>query len=179
MKETTLSIKYARALIDVLGEGGHENVRGQFESVIEMIAGSDSLIGFLSNPFVEDEDKIDIVVQIAQRAQLNDMLRNFIVLLVRKNRISIIVDTFSSFDRMVREMREQVEAIVETPVELSTADLESIQSRIAPLFEKKVELKMKIDPGILGGVRVRTGDIIIDATVDNSLQLIKQLIIKE
>jgi F-type H+-transporting ATPase subunit delta len=178
MKETTLSIRYARALIDALGEGEHENVRKQFESVIEMIAGNNLLIAFLANPFVEDEDKTSVVTQIAQRAELNDLLRNFIFLLVRKNRVSAIEDIFFSFDRMVTGMREQVEAIVETPVELSAADLESIQGRITPLFEKKVELKMKIDPDILGGVRVRTGDKVIDATVDNSLQLIKQSIIK-
>ena len=178
MKETTLSIRYARALIDAVGEGEHENVRRQFESVIEMIAENSSLLGFLANPFVEDEDKISVVTQIAERAELNEMLRNFIFLLVQKNRVSAIEDMFSSFDRMVKEMREQVEAIVETPIGLSAADLESIESRIAPLFEKKVELKMKITPEILGGVRVRTGDKIIDATVDNSLELIKQSIIR-
>jgi len=178
MKETTLSIRYARALIDVLAADEHETVRRQFTTVVEMARENPDLLGFLANPFVKDGDKISVIEKIAFRAGLNEKLANFIILLVRQDRMGAIHDIYFSLDRMVTNLRPDIEAVVESPVELSAEDIENIQQRIEPLFGKAVKLNLKINTEILGGIRIKTGDKIIDATVDNSLQLIKQSIIR-
>ena len=133
---------------------------------------------FLNNPFIEDEDKAEVVTAIAQCGEFNQKLVNFILLIIRQDRFTYVEDIFYSFDKFVRQRRHKIEAVVESAVELSADEIEKLKGSLKNRFQREIDIKTRLNPQILAGIRVRIGDKIIDATVNNSLQLLKQSIVR-
>jgi len=177
MKETTLSIRYARALMTALEPDQYQRVRDDFEEIVTLCRENPDLPAFLNNPFVDDKDKSEIAATFAERIGFDQKLLNFLLVLIREDRLNYIEDIFFSFDKMIKAVRKKIEAEVESAIELSSDQLEKIKTTLRDRFGKEVELKTRLDSRILAGIRIRIGDKIIDSTITNNLQLLKQSII--
>ncbi len=177
MKETTLSIRYARALMKALSVKKHERARDDFEGWVALCNENRELRLFINNPFVDEKDKVEITTALAKRGGCDKMLLNFLLVLIREDRFDHLDDIFYSFDKMVRGLREKMAVVVESAVELSAKETKKIAGFLQNRFQRQVEIETEINPQLLGGVRIRVGDKIIDATVVNNLQLLKQSIV--
>lgn len=162
---------YAQALMSVarsqnLSEQFGEDVR----SLLNLLRNSEQLRGFLANPFIKAEDKKSVIGQVVGES-INPSLRNFLMLLVDRRRIILIEDICQQYLNLLRQLNQTVLAEVTSAVELSESQQQSVREKVINMTNaREVELDTKIDPDLIGGVIIKVGSQVIDASLRGQLR---------
>jgi ATP synthase F1 delta subunit len=105
-------------------------------------------------------------------------VRNLALLLSERSRFRMLPAVSSEYDGLVRESRGIVAATVTTPAPLSEKELAAVKARVEQLAGANVDLTTATDPGLLGGLTVRIGDELIDASVRGRLERLRGTLIQ-
>jgi F-type H+-transporting ATPase subunit delta len=98
---------------------------------------------------------------------------NLALLLAERGRFAILPDVSAEYDAIVRKSRGIVAATVTTPAPLSAAELAVVQKRVEQLAGGAVQLGAETDPSLIGGLTVKIGDRLIDASVRGRLERLR------
>jgi F-type H+-transporting ATPase subunit delta len=164
---------YARALFDAaLAEDRLQPVREQLGQVVAAGAEVPELRELLRNPQLDPR---------ARAAALNDLLsdgdellRNFLLVLVDKGRTGQLEEIAKEFERLVAEHEGVVHAELTTAVELSDEEARDLLARIEDSTGRKVEATRKVDPELIGGIVLQVGSHRLDASVRGRLNRLRR-----
>ncbi len=162
---------YAQALMSVakthnLTEQIGEDVR----SLLNLMAGSEELRKFVANPLVTPEDKKTVLKQITGES-ISPYLRNFLLLLVERRRILLLEGICQQYLTLLRQLNQTVLAEVISTVELTEAQQQSVRDKVVAMTNgARVELATKLDPELIGGVIIKVGSQVIDASLRGQLR---------
>jgi F-type H+-transporting ATPase subunit delta len=168
---------YARALFEVAKENDvldrvHDEV-GEFADAL----GEDrNLQVFLFSPYFSSEEKKDGVRRIVSDA--DERTLNFLELLAERHRMPALFRIRRSFDSMWADEKQLLPVIVTSAVELDEELVKSIGERIEEQTGREVDLSSDVDPDVLGGLQVRVGNMVLDATVRNRLEQLRKQVAK-
>lgn len=101
-------------------------------------------------------------------------VRNLALLLASQNKIHLLNDVVSDFDRMVAAGIPGNTARVTSAIELTSAERTKLESKLLTQYGADLAFDYRLDPSILGGVIVRIGDIVMDGSVSAKLAAMKQ-----
>ncbi|NEO88752.1 MAG: F0F1 ATP synthase subunit delta [Moorea sp. SIO3G5] len=165
---------YAEALLD-LAKSDNE-LKGKLsedvDTLLSLLKESPQLQEFLGSPVVKAEDKIGVLQQIAGD-QLHPYTMNFLRILVDRGRIVFLEGICLKYQELLRELDQTVLAEVSSAIELSEAQQESVREKVKSLTgANQVELETKIDPDVIGGVIIKVGSQIFDASLKGQLRRI-------
>ena len=168
-----LSEVYARALFEAARDDDvldrvHDEL-GQFADALEA---ERSLQVFLFSPYFSSEEKKDGVKRIVTDA--DERLVNFLELLAERHRMPALFRIRRTFDAMWAEENKLLPVTVTSAVDLDESLVKDIGKRIEEQTGRQVELSSKVDPGVLGGLQVRVGNMVLDATVRNRLEQLRK-----
>ena len=167
--------RYAGALFDAAlntGDGGIEATAADLIVVEEMLATVPNLRAVLENPLISHDGKHQVIAD-AFSSRLGPTSLNFLYLLVRKRRENMIDAAIADFRVLADEHAGRVEATVESALALEDDQLEQLQAALEKRTGKTVFLKSAVDPTMLGGLRVRIGDVVIDAGLRTRLEQLR------
>jgi F-type H+-transporting ATPase subunit delta len=162
---------YAQALMSVakthnLTEQIGEDVR----SLLNLMANSEELRNFVANPFVTAEEKKAVLRRVTGDS-INPYLRNFLLLLVERRRILLLEGICQQYLALLRQLNQTVLAEVISAVELTEAQQQAVQEKVIAMTNaERVELETKIDPDLIGGVIIKVGSQLIDASLRGQLR---------
>ena len=164
---------YARALFDAaLAEDRIEPVREQLAELVEAEREVPELRELLRNPQLD---------QRARKAALEDLLsdgdellRNFLLVLVDKGRTGQLEEIAKEFERLVAEHEGVIHAELTTAVELSDEEARDLLGRIENSTGRKVEATRKVDPDLIGGIVLQVGSHRLDASVRGRLNRLRR-----
>jgi len=162
---------YARALFDIgLAEGAVGRIYDDLHAVHEAILGLDpDLREFFNQPRIRPEDKSRIV-DMAFEGKVSRTVLGLLHVLVRKRREPLLDNVVQEFDGY-RDRREgRVKASVTTARKLDADVVKALNAALEQRTKKSVDLQERIDPNVLGGIRVNLGDSVLDGTVRRGLQ---------
>lgn len=112
---------------------------------------------------------------IAQRlGDVNPLVLNLACLLVRKNKLNIAPDIVKQFQKLwdAHNGIERVEVVTAFP--LDEEEKETISAHLSRLTGRRVVIEARVDTSLIGGIKVRIGDTVIDGSVLNSLQALRR-----
>jgi F-type H+-transporting ATPase subunit delta len=162
---------YAQALLSIAKSG---NLTEQFgadaRSIIELLHQSKDLRVFFDNPFVLPDQKKAVVGRVLGD-DTNPKFRNFLMLLVDRKRISLLEPICQQYLTLLREMNQTVLAEVTSAVPLNETQEQSVREKvIAMTSARDVELSKKVDSDLIGGVIIKVGSQVIDASIRGQLR---------
>jgi ATP synthase F1 delta subunit len=99
---------------------------------------------------------------------------NFLQALIERHRMPAIFRIRAEFDGLWREARRLLPVHVTSAVELDRSVVDSIGERIGSEVDRKVEISSEVDPEILGGIVLRVGNVILDASIKNRLEQLRK-----
>lgn len=165
---------YAKALFEVASERGTiDTVEQELARIVEVINSDEDLRKVLMHPHIPLEAKKKLVLQLFD-GQLSEMTANFLNLIVDRHREDFLDAIFENFVMLANEARGIAEATVTTAKELSAEELEQLTQKFGKLLNKKLRIKTKVNPEILGGVVVRIGDRLYDGSISGKLARFQQ-----
>jgi F-type H+-transporting ATPase subunit delta len=174
MSSSTLSLEiadpYAQALMSLAQEQNLEDRFGEdAKAVLELMAASAELTQFLANPLMSEATKKSVIQKIA--GDLHPLFASFLKLLVDKGRIGFLEAILKQYQELLRKLRKTVLAEVAAAIELSDEQQNRIRERVTAMTgAERVELDINQDPSLLGGVIIKVGSQIVDASLRGQLR---------
>ena len=160
---------YARSLFEVAKEQDKlDKLRDELGEFADAVNESRELQMFLFSPYFSSKEKEEGLDKAISGA--DETLVNFLKLLIEKHRMPIIFRTRAEFDRLWEEENKLLPVEVTSAVELPKSTVKQIGDRIEEQTDRKVELSSTVDPDILGGIIVRVGNSVLDASIRNRLE---------
>jgi F-type H+-transporting ATPase subunit delta len=164
---------YARSLFDVAREQGKlDEIREQLGQFADALQGDHDLQVFFFSPYFSTEEKQDGLTKAVSGA--DEILVNFLNVLIENHRMPVVFRARRAYDAMWEEENRLLPVSVTSAIELDEATVREIGDKIADQTGRKVELSAQVEPDILGGIVVRVGNSVLDASVRNRLEQLRK-----
>jgi F-type H+-transporting ATPase subunit delta len=166
---------YARSLFEVAQERDQlDLVREQLGQFADALSEERQLAVFFFSPYFSTAEKKDGLEKLIDGA--DEIFTNFLQALIERHRMPAIFRIRRRFDELWEAENHLLPVQVTSAIELDKSTIRSIGDRIGEQTGLKVELSSDVDPDILGGIVLRVGNFILDASIRNRLnQLRKQV----
>jgi F-type H+-transporting ATPase subunit delta len=164
VSETQVASVYAKALFDAAQEQGAVLPVGrELGDFVAALAAPGPLRAVLANPQIETSAKVRVVGELTRDAQ--PLVANTLQLLLERGRFEIVEELRAEYDALAAVEAAVVHVEVTSAVELASAIHEKIAARVTEATGRRIELQKRVDPAIVGGLVLRVGDVIVDASV--------------
>ena len=164
---------YARSLFEVAQEQSKlDSVRDQLGAFADALNDSRELQTFFFSPYFSTAEKADGLDRAVTDA--DPIVVNFLKLLIENHRTPAVFRLRREFDRLWQEENQLLPVQVTSAVALDQATVNQIGDRIAQQTGRKIELSASVEPEILGGIVVRVGNSILDASIRNRLEQLRK-----
>jgi F-type H+-transporting ATPase subunit delta len=162
--QALMSVAQANELVDRFGE--------DVAFLLSLLNQSEELRQLLTSPLVKSEVKKGVLEQVAGE-QVHSYMLNFLRILVDRGRVLFLEGICKQYQSLLRELRQTVLAEVISAVDLSEAQEEAVRQKVLDLVgAQQVELEKNIDPDLIGGVIIKVGSQVIDASLRGQLRRI-------
>jgi F-type H+-transporting ATPase subunit delta len=173
---TAVARRYAEVLLELAQEASLvRGIREELSALAETIEGSAAVREALVNPRVADDEKRRVLRELVPEA--SDLFRRFLDLLIRKGRLPELTAIARAYEDLADEREGILRARVETVVPLDERERAELKARLGARFRKEILLEERSNPEILGGVRVIVGDEVLDLSLHNRLERLKERLI--
>ena len=126
----------------------------------------------LRNPQLDPRAKAAALEEVVGGA--DELVRNFLLLVVEKGRSAQVEDIYREFERLVAARERRLEVELTTAFELSDAEARKILQQIERGSGRKVDATRKVDPALIGGIVLQAGSLRLDASVRGRLDRLRQ-----
>ena len=171
--------RYAESLFDLAKE---ENKVTQYlddiKLVGEVLDSDPQIVQFFNHVLIENDKKIQLLDQ-SFKGNVDQYVLNFLKLLVQSRRIRYIDDIVKSYINLSNQYLGIEEGMIYTPYELTDQQIQDIEKAISQKENKKVTLKVSIDPSLLGGIKVQIANRIYDGTIKNKVEMLKKELLRK
>jgi len=167
-----ISSRYARALADVVVERKLDaaTVTQNLDSIAELFKSSAELRTLFENPAVPAEQKLQLLDALAGRLGIGKEVRNFIAVLLDKNRAMFLSEIADTFKIEINERLGFADAEVISARELGNDERTALEQKISAVTGKQIRARYRQDASLLGGVRVKVGSTVYDGSVRGELE---------
>jgi F-type H+-transporting ATPase subunit delta len=164
---------YARSLFEVAKDRDKlDTVREQLGQFADALDGNRELQVFFFSPYFSTQEKKEGLTKALSGTE--EILDNFLELLIEKHRMPAVFRVRREIDRMWERENRLLPVEVTSAIELDESTVRQIGDRIGEQTGQKIELSARVEPDILGGIVVRVGNSIIDASIRARLEQLRK-----
>jgi len=164
---------YARSLFEVAREHGKlDELREQLAQLADALNEHRELAVFFFSPYFSTKEKQDALDRVLEGA--DESFVNFLELLIENHRMPVIFRIRQEYERLWDEENQTLAVEITSAIELDRQTTESLGRTIGERTGRRVALAARVDPEILGGIVVRIGNSILDASIRNRLEQLRR-----
>jgi F-type H+-transporting ATPase subunit delta len=164
---------YARSLFEVAREHGKlEQLREQLGQFADALSRHRELALFFFSPYFSTQEQQDALGGLLDGA--DESLLNFLRLLIENHRMPVIFRIRQRYEGLWERENRLLPVEITSAIRLDEATTESLGRRIGERTGRKVKLVAQVDPDILGGIVLRVGNSILDASIRNRLEQLRR-----
>ena len=168
---------YARSLFEAADdEGKLDEVRDQLSAFADALDGDHDMQVFFFSPYFSTQEKKEGLHKTISGAE--PIFVNFLELLIENHRMPAIFRIRRGYEALWEERNKLLPVHVTSAVELDEETVRGIGDRIAEQTGRNVELSSNVQPDILGGIVVRVGNQVLDASIRNRLDTLRRQVVR-
>ena len=180
MTSRAAATRYARALFDVALDERQDLVQidGELTGTSTLVQGNEQLQRALFNPAIPASRKRAVVEQLLSLSPLNPILSRVLLLLADRDRLVLLPDLAEAYRARLMDHQQIVRARVTTAAALPADRVSALQQGLAEATGRRVDLRVDVDPSILGGAVARIGSTVYDGSITTQLEKLKQRLVE-
>jgi F-type H+-transporting ATPase subunit delta len=161
----------ARPYADALFKSGQDQKSdaSAWLGQLSAIAGDVQLLQFADNPKVTGAQVFDLVRSVV-KGELPPAAWNFLQVVIDNGRLAVLPEIASQYRVLRNALGGSADAVVYSAFPIEGAELVDLGASLEKRFGRKLNLKVELEPGLIGGVRVAVGDEVLDTSVKARLQ---------
>lgn len=164
---------YAEALFSAGEDKGKINeLQEQLAEFADAVDGNRELQVFLFSPYLSSQDKKDGLARAVTGAEPEFV--NFLELLVEKGRMPDVFRIRREYEELWKKANRRLDVTVTSAIELDPSVVGKIGEEVERQTGEKVELSSEVDDGILGGIVLRVGNMVLDASIRTRLEKLRK-----
>lgn len=158
--------RYAGALLELAHEKGElSTIHKDFKGFLELVAGSAELKRLLASPAYGRDEKVKALSEIAKKSGTSALFGKFLGTMAANGRAADIPATGREFEALYAKQRGVQRVIVSTASPMSADQQKRIEALVAKSVGGEVELSTEVDPALVGGIQLRIGSKLVDASL--------------
>jgi F-type H+-transporting ATPase subunit delta len=175
----TLAKRYAKALVQLGTEDGLlDRFREDLAGLNRLFTGDAGLRAVFADPAITAGQKREIMKALIAKSGCSELVGNFLLLLVDKNRVAFLSQIVSAYDRLADERSGVIRPRISSAFGLNDGQVAAIKAALEKKSAKKVIPQVNIDNSLIGGVVIQIGDTAFDSSVKTQLKRIQDLLEK-
>lgn len=164
---------YGRSLFEVAREHGKlDELREQVGQFADALSENRELAVFFFSPYFSTKEKQDALGRMLDGA--DPLFLNFLSVLIENHRMPVIFRIRQEYERLWEEENRMLPVEITSAIELDPATTERLGEKIGERAGRRVTLAARVDPDILGGIIIRVGNSILDASIRNRLEQLRR-----
>lgn len=163
----TIARPYAEAAFKLACEQGSLPAWSDALSRLSTVAGTEVAHELFGNPLLSGEQVGALVADAA--GQLGPEQRNFVRVLADNERLAVLPEIASLFEAQRNAHEGVLDVVVRSAYPLEPKQLDEVVATLAARYGKQIKASVEVDPELIGGVSIRVGDEVIDASVRGKL----------
>ena len=171
--------RYAKALFDLARQTGPdalEKAGADLERIAALTRESVELARLFRDPVFSPEEKRNVVTALAERLELGAMLRDFCYLLAEKHRLALLDKIAGEYQSLLDAEKGVLRGELVSAVALDDSTRETVRGQLEKKAGHTLILDFKVDTSLLGGMLLKVGDNVMDASLKTQLSLLKDTI---
>jgi F-type H+-transporting ATPase subunit delta len=166
--------RYATALFDLAQESNAiDAVKADLDRFDALVAESADLTRMVRSPVFSAQEQLQALTAILDRAGIGGLTARFLKLVVTNRRLFAVRDMARAYRELVAKAKGEVTAEVTVAEQLKDEHLTALRSALNAVSGKDVDLKVKVDPAIIGGLVVKLGSRMVDTSLRTKLNAIR------
>ncbi len=179
MRALAIALKYAKGLFIAAKELNQAEEYGkELTKLLKELKSQPEVFQVLQSPVYPPDIKLDILQEVVRVYRVPAEIERFLVLLIERRRIQYLEEIVAMYQALLDEELSIARGEVVAAYPLSEAEKSELEESLKELLKKQVYLEVRVDPEIIGGIKVKIGDYIWDGTVKSQLEKFKEIIIK-
>ncbi len=166
--------RYATALFDLASEtNAIDAVKADLDRFDALVAESAVLVRLVRSPVFSTDEQLQALGAVLERAGIGGLAARFLKLVTSNRRLFAVRDMIKAYRALVARHKGEVTAEVTVAEQLNDKHLEALRAALKSVSGKDVDLDVKIDPSIIGGLVVKLGSRMVDTSLRTKLNAIK------
>jgi F-type H+-transporting ATPase subunit delta len=166
--------RYATALFELALEANAiEAVKAELDRFDALIAESADLTRLVRSPVFSADEQLQALSAVLDRAGIRGLAANFLKLVVSNRRLFAVRDMIKAFRNLVAQHNGEATAEVTVAETLKDQHVDALRAALKSVTGKDIDLDVKVDPAILGGLVVKVGSRMVDSSLRTKLNAIK------
>jgi F-type H+-transporting ATPase subunit delta len=166
--------RYANALFDLARDGDAiDAVQADLERFDALVAESADLNRLVRSPVFSAAEQLDALSAVLDKAGIGGLTAKFLKLITTNRRLFAVRDMVRGYRKLVAEHKGEATAEVTVAEALKDEHLGALRSALKAVSGKDVDLKVKVDPAIIGGLVVKLGSRMVDTSLRTKLNAIR------
>jgi F-type H+-transporting ATPase subunit delta len=166
--------RYATALFDLARDANSiDAVQADLQRFDDLIAESADLARLVRSPVFSADEQLSALSAVLERAGIGGLAAQFIKLVTKNRRLFAVADMVRGFRNLVAQHRGEVTAEVTVAEDIRDDHVAALRNALKAVSGKDVDLKIKVDPAIIGGLVVKLGSRMVDSSLRTKLNSIK------
>jgi F-type H+-transporting ATPase subunit delta len=164
---------YSRALFEVAREHGKlAEIREQLSQFADALSANRELAIFFFSPYFSSKEKQEALARVLEGA--DEQFLNFLTLLIENHRMPVLFRIRQQYERLWEEENRTLPVEITSAIELDRETTEHLGKTIGERAGRTVKLAAHVDPEIIGGIIVRVGNSILDASIRTRLEQLRR-----
>ncbi len=172
-KASDVAARYAQALYDLAREGALMAIEADLRALSAMIEDSADLRSLIASPAFTAAQKGQALAALAQKAGFHATTAKFLGLLAANRRAGALTATIAAFRRLAAEGRGEIAATVTTAAPMTKDQAAALEAALRASLGKSPVVETRVDPAMLGGLKVQVGSRLYDASLKSKLDSMK------
>ncbi len=175
MRNLVIAKRYAKALFNLALEDGQVEQYGrELNDLVRLLGELPELADAVQNPLYPEAVRKSIFHTVADKAQMAQVMRSFINLLVEKKRVQHLSDISEYYHKLIDEHANIARAKIKAATPLDDHAIQEIASSLESMTGKKIAVEFEQDPELIRCVLAQIGDLVLDGSVRRQLSNIKE-----
>lgn len=167
-ESTSLARPYARAAFESARESNQLDAWSESLNLLSVVTGDADMAAALNHPGLSEQQKIDLITGVCD-GKLPEAVQNFVRIMAENRRLALLPAIAELFAGYRHDHERVVDVTVTTAYELTDDQKEKLTQALTRKLERKVILDIESDRSIIGGVVIKAGDTVIDASLRGRL----------
>lgn len=174
MLNKSVARRYAEAFFSIAQDAGKiDEYQTELGKIVQSIKETEGLGDYFAHPLIPAKAKKEVATKLYAK-EVSPITLNFLLLVLDKKRETYLDLIYKEYEEMADESKNIRKAELFSAMPVSDEDLKTLSENLSRSTGKTIQLAVTIDPSMLGGVKIRMGDKIIDASVAKKLEMLKR-----
>jgi F-type H+-transporting ATPase subunit delta len=170
-----VSKRYAKALFSLgLEDGNYDQYGGSLKEFADFCQQNREFGEVIANPIFAPDERKKILQTVLEQSQFSALVKNFLFLLLDKNRIGAVTAISDYYSKLTDESSDVARAEIITAKPLKEDALARIEGSLAKMTSKKIKSQISEDQSLIGGIVVKLGDLVLDGSVRAQMEGLKE-----